>query len=226
MKQKPTSVVRAQPPQAAATGMSARGAASRRRILEAALGVFRTRGYAATTVDDLCRAAGVTKGSFFLHFERKEWAALAAIEHWNAVTASLFAGAPYWQIDDARDRLLAYLDFRAQLAQGDLPEFTCLLGTLAQETFASHPALRAACGAGIEAHAQTLVPTIQSAFDDHAAGGHADAQSLARYTQAVLQGAFVLAKAAGEPGPVLDAIAHLRCYVELLLPLSTEGDTP
>jgi len=202
-------------------GGSARGAASRGRILDAALGVFRAQGYAATTVDDLCRAAGVTKGSFFHHFESKEAAALAAIEHWNEVTAALFADAPYWRIEDARERLLSYLDFRAQLVQGELPEFTCLLGMLAQETFASHPALRAACDAGIEAHAQTLVPTIQSALEGHAAGADEEAESLARYTQAVLQGAFVLAKAGNDPGLVLDAIGHLRRYLELLLPPST-----
>lgn len=202
-------------------GVSPRGAVSRGRILDAALGVFRAQGYAATTVDDLCRAAGVTKGSFFHHFESKEAAALAAIAHWNEVTAALFADAPYWRIEDPRERLLAYLDFRAQLVKGELPEFTCLLGTLAQETFASHPALRAACNAGIEAHAQTLAPTIQAARERHAPGADWCAASLARHTQAVLQGAFILAKAGDGPGPVLDAIAHLRRYVELLLPSST-----
>ena len=39
--------------------------------LEAALRVIRTKGYAATTVDDLCATAGVSKGSFFHHFKSK-----------------------------------------------------------------------------------------------------------------------------------------------------------
>src|SRR5690606_34232471 len=199
---------------------SRRGAASRTRILDAALGVFRAQGYSATTVDDLCRAAGMTKGSFFHHFESKEAAALAAIEHWNEVTAALFAAAPYWRVQDARERLLAYIDFRAQLVTGELPDFTCLLGTLVQETFASHPVLRAACDAGVEAHAQTLTATIQAAKKCHAPDADWQAASLARHTQAVLQGGFVLAKAAGDRGPVLEAVAHLRRYVELLLPLT------
>ena len=38
------------------------------RLLDAALTVIRTKGYAATTVDDICQEAGVTKGSFFNHF--------------------------------------------------------------------------------------------------------------------------------------------------------------
>lgn len=198
--------------------LTPRGQESRQRILDAALGVFRTQGYTATTVDDLCAAAGVTKGSFFHHFDSKEAAALAAIAHWNDTTSALFAAAPYWQVEDPRERLLAYLDFRAELVRGAMPEFTCLLGTLVQETFASHPALQAACGAGIEAHAQTLVPTIEAAKAKYAPGAEWSAESLARHTQAVLQGGFVLAKAMNDPQAALDAIAHLKRYVEALFP--------
>lgn len=194
-----------------------RGEESRRRVLDAALTVFRTKGYTATTVDDLCAAAGVTKGSFFHHFDSKEAAALAAIAHWNETTGELFAGAPYWKIDDPRARLLAYLDFRAGLVRGALPEFTCLLGTLAQETFASHPTLQAACGAGIAAHAQTLAPTIAAAKETYAPRADWSAESLALHIQAVLQGGFVLAKAMNDPRMALDAIEHLKRYVEMLL---------
>jgi TetR/AcrR family transcriptional repressor of nem operon len=198
--------------------LTARGQDSRQRILDAALGVFRTKGYTATTVDDLCAAAGVTKGSFFHHFDSKEAAALAAIAHWNDTTGALFAAAPYWRAEDPRERLLAYLDFRAELVRGSIPEFTCLLGTLVQETFASHPVLQAACGAGIEAHAQILIPTIEAAKARYAPDADWSPESLARHTQAVLQGGFVLAKALNDPQAALDAIAHLKRYVRALLP--------
>lgn len=195
------------------------------KLLNAALALFRECGYTDTTVDDLCRAAGVTKGTFFHYFSSKEALALAAIQHWNDVTGALFAGAPYQAVEDPRERLLAYLDFRAQLVRGEAPEFTCLLGTLVQETFATHPALREACGGGIEAHARTLEPTIEAAKARYAPDAEWSAANLARHTQAVLQGAFVLAKAMNNPQIVLDEIAHLRRYVEHLLPTSEERKT-
>ncbi len=156
---------------------------------------------------------------------RKEALALAAIQHWNDVTGALFAGAPYQVVSDPRERLLAYLDFRAHVVSGEAPEFTCLLGTLVQETFATHPALRAACGEGIEAHAQTLVPTIEAARKQYAPGAEWSAADLARHTQVVLQCAFVLAKAMNNPQIVLDEITHLRRYVEHLLPTPEERKT-
>src|SRR6266571_1105292 len=45
---------------------------ARTKLLEAALSVIRTKGYSATSVDELCAAAGFTKGAFFLHFKSKD----------------------------------------------------------------------------------------------------------------------------------------------------------
>ncbi len=106
--------------------------ASRTKVLDAALQVIRAKGYAATTVDDVCAAAGLTKGSFFHHFPSKEAMTLAAVAHWNAVTGELFAHAPYRQIADPRERVLAYIDFRKQILHGEAADFRALLGPPAQ----------------------------------------------------------------------------------------------
>ena len=199
---------------------------SRTRLLDAALATIRRKGYAATTVDDLCAATGLSKGSFFHHFKGKEDLALAAAQHWSDPTGALFANAPYQQVADPRERLLAYIDFRGALAQGELPEISCLLGTLAQETHATHPAIREACHAGIEGHAVTLVPTIAEAKARHAPRAKWTPESLALFTQAALQGAFVVDKAAGDAQAAAPLIAHLRAYVQGLLAAEPSAPTP
>ena len=115
-------------------------------------------------MEDVCEAAGLTKGSFFHHFKSKEDLALAAAEHWNAVTGQLFATARYRSLADPVDRLLAYVDFRKALLQGELPEFTCLVGTMVQEIYETHPLLREACERSICGHAETLEPDIAEAI--------------------------------------------------------------
>jgi TetR/AcrR family transcriptional repressor of nem operon len=45
---------------------------ARDRLLDASLRLVRERGYNATSVDEFCQAAGVTKGAFFHHFRSKE----------------------------------------------------------------------------------------------------------------------------------------------------------
>jgi TetR/AcrR family transcriptional regulator, transcriptional repressor for nem operon len=190
---------------------------SKTKLLDAALQVIRTKGYTATTVDDICHAAGVTKGSFFHHFKGKEELAIEATQHWTQVTGELFANAPYQQVVDPRARVLAYIDFRAAILQGALPDFTCLLGTMVQETFETHPAIRDACNVGITAHAQTIAKDIEQAKALYAPKADWSAESLALYTQAAIQGAFILAKAQGGPEIAAQCIGHLRRYVEGLL---------
>lgn len=190
---------------------------SRTRLLDAALQVIRTKGYTATTVDEICQAAGVTKGSFFHHFKGKEDLAIQATRHWSDVTGAAFAAADYHHLPDPRDRVLGYIDLRAVMLAGELPDFTCLLGTMVQETFTTHPAIRDACNAGIDGHAHTVAVDIAEAQALYVPDAAWDAQELALYTQAALQGAFVLAKAQGGAHIASVCVAHLRAYVQALL---------
>lgn len=196
---------------------------AREKLLHAALGVIRAQGYAATSVEDLCRAAGVTKGAFFHHFPSKEALGVAALESFGAMAESLFASAPFQAEADPLRRLLGYITFRRAIIAGEFAEFTCLAGTMVQESYASSPAIRAAAEATILGHAATLEADIAAAMAAHEVTGFTPA-SLARHTQAVLQGAFILAKATGEAETARETIDHLHRYVVLLF--NTKEATP
>ena len=189
---------------------------SKTKFLDAALHVFRSKGYSATRIEDVCETAGLTKGSFFHHFDTKESLALAAAEYWGINTSGLFASAPYRAVPDPLARLLAYVDFRKAILQGELPQFTCLVGTMVQEVYDTHPAIREACDRSISEHAATLEADIAECMRHYGVKGDWTARSLALYTQAVIQGAFILAKAKGGPAVAADCIDHLRRYLELL----------
>lgn len=187
---------------------------ARTKLLDASLNVIRAKGYSATTVDDLCADAGVTKGAFFHHFVSKEALAIAAADYWSETTSALFAEAPYHAHADALDRVLGYIDFRKALLRGSVPEFSCLVGTLVQEVYDTHPAIRAAVDRSISEHAARIETDIAEAMRERGVEG--SASSLALHTQAVIQGAFILAKAKGGAEVAADSIDHLRRYVELL----------
>jgi TetR/AcrR family transcriptional regulator, transcriptional repressor for nem operon len=189
---------------------------AKEKLLQAAFSVIRAKGYSAATVDDLCAAAGVTKGAFFHHFKSKDDLAVAAANHWSKVTGELFATAPYHAHADPLCRVLGYLDFRKALLKGEVRDFTCLAGTMVQETYDTHPGIRAACEASIGGHAAKIEADIAEAMRVHGVEAEWTAQSLALHTQAVLQGAFILAKAKGGAEVATESIDHLRRYIELL----------
>jgi TetR/AcrR family transcriptional repressor of nem operon len=191
-------------------------ASARQKLLDAALTVIRTKGYAATTIDELCAEAGVAKGSFFHHFKNKEALGVAAAEYWSEMTGALFEAAPYHRHADPLDRVLGYIDFRKAILTGRIPEFTCLVGTMVQEVYETCPEIRDACAASISGHAAKIEADIADAMKRHGIRADWTARSLALHTQAVLQGAFILAKAKGSAEIAAASVDHLRRYVELL----------
>lgn len=198
---------------------------ARIRLLEAARTLVRAQGFAATPVDELCRHAGVTKGAFFHHFGSKEALGVAAAEFWAETTTAFFAAAPYHRPDDPLQRVLAYVAFRRAIIVGEPAEFSCLVGTMAQEVHASAPDIRDACGRSIFGHAATLVADIEAARRARGIDADWTAESLARHTQAVIQGGFVLAKAGNDPELARESLDHLDRYIRQLFRIAEEEAT-
>lgn len=191
-------------------------APARQKLLDAALSVIRTKGYDATTIDELCAKADVAKGSFFHHFKNKEALAIAAAEYWSETTGAYFAAQPYHRHADPLERVLGYIDFRKEILRGKVPEFTCLVGTMVQEVYETCPEIRDACDASISNHAAKIEADIAEAMKLYGVRAVWTAQSLALHMQAVLQGAFILAKAKGSAEAAVECVDHLRRYIELL----------
>lgn len=190
---------------------------ARSRLIDAAHGVVRRQGYTATSVDDICRMAGVTKGAFFHHFPSKEALAVAGAESWTDRAEQLIFTLPEWtRIEDPLERLIGHIDFRLAMIDGPIEGFSCFVGTMVQEAFATNEAIRTACDASIAAYAERLARDAQAAIDRYGIVDGVSALGLAYHIQAVLQGAFVLAKARNDPAIARDTVGHLKRYVRML----------
>jgi len=196
--------------------LSAPPISARFRLLDAAHQVVRRKGYAATSVDEICAAAGVSKGAFFHHFASKEALGVAAAEQWTSRAAPMFEFPPHTKLADPLDRYLGHIDFRLAMLEGPVADFTCFVGTILQESFATSDALRNACDASISAYCERLAVDIQQALDLYETTHPVTAIGLAHHTQAVLQGSFIMAKAKNSPDIARDNVAHLKLYVRML----------
>lgn len=190
---------------------------ARERLIAAAIATVRYKGFSATSVDEICQAAGVTKGAFFHHFASKEALAVEAAGAWTEIAEQRIFTQPDWtRIPDPLERLLGHIDFRLSMIDGPAEDFTCFVGTMVQESYNSSDPIRAACDASLHAYALRLAEDIQQAIDTYGIASGVSAVSLAFHIQAVLQGAFILAKANGNPVIARDSVMHLKRYVVML----------
>jgi AcrR family transcriptional regulator len=95
-----------------------RGGTTRRQILETAANYFAQKGYAGTSVNDVIREAGVTKGGFYFHFPSKEALALAVLRHKQEQWAGRVVAATM-RHTAAVDQLRAMVDALTDLHEQD-----------------------------------------------------------------------------------------------------------
>jgi len=195
-------------------------ASSRERLIRAGTELIRSRGYAGTSVGEICSAAGVSKGAFFHHFSSKEDLATSCLARWEEWVTSLHASAPYRELEDPVERARACMSFMIEMFEGAGPPPSCLAGVTAQEASVTNEALREAAHACFASAEAGFAALLEEAF----AGREVDSSSLASLWVATLQGALLLAKASGDRATIVRSLAHVKRYIEGLLDAPREGD--
>lgn len=193
-----------------------RAVATRTAIVAAASELIRRNGYTASTVDDICAHASVTKGAFFHHFKTKDDAVEAALGQWDAGAAAMEAGAPFHKARSPRARALGYMDLYIAVLDNPAQMKSCLAGTTVQEVADSNEPLRDAanmCFTGAHSRFQTLL-------DDASRGSRKriDTAGLASLWMAAVQGSLILFKASQDASLIRRNLEHVKTYIASQLP--------
>ena len=118
---------------------------TREKLLAAAEQLMLTKGFVATTVDEICAAAGLTKGGFFHYFKSKEELGKAALDRFCHVRLKLMQESPSQKKKDPLERVYGWVDFAIEMSKSPMAKNGCLLGNFAQELSDTHPAMRSLC---------------------------------------------------------------------------------
>ena len=166
---------------------------ARDKILEAAESLMLSKGYPATTVDEICELAGVSKGSFYHFFATKEELGLAVLEAFHQRNGQIVAKGAH-QSDDPVRRALALVD-HLLASSGEMWGRGCLLGTFALDIADTNPAIGKLVSEKFMEVAQNLAGGMAPISAD---GGHPEAPTadeMAEQFIVVVEGALVLARA-------------------------------
>ena len=194
---------------------------TRERLLEAAIGLSLEKGFADTTVAEVCERAEVTKGAFFHYFIDKEAMGKAVLEQWITNGNVNYGSAPFWELTDPLERLYGYIDFTAALTRTG--PCGCLVGIYSQELWQSQPELRADCEAAFTAWAGGLAQLFDEAKARQAPKASFDPRGLAYHFIAVFEGGLILARAYKRPQIVGEQLEHFKRYVKTLFEAELTG---
>jgi len=177
--------------------------------------LMRRSGYTATTVDEICSAAGVTKGAFFHHFQSKEALATECLDKWQEQMATLHRSATYQAIKDPVEKVLASIDFMIDVFSDPSAQTSCLAGTTVQEVSETNPTLREAAQTCFVQGEKYFASLLDDACRNR--GIALDTASLAEHWMSTIQGSLLLAKASRDPAVIGRNLTHFKTYLAGLL---------
>jgi len=163
---------------------------TRDEILQKAMVVFKRQGFHRTTMDDLARACGLLKGSFYYYFRSKEELMRAILESVNAYNQTHVFAIAYEDALPAGERLSRLLD--KLLHELLRTEGGCLMGNLVLETALVSDEFRAPLQTHFTNALAALAHIYRTVYPDE------QARDLARQVAADLQGSLLLWKLDGD----------------------------
>lgn len=197
-----------------------KGERTKKEILEQASQVFSVRGYAGASMDDLTRAAKLTKGGLYNHFESKDDLMLASFEHAMGQVRDRFAEMAAG-LRDTRSRLMAVLNLYISLLEDPVVQGGCPILYTAVEADDTHPALRQRAKEKSDDWRNYITRTLERGIALGNVVPDTDVVEFADMMLAGLEGGIVLSKLYGDLTPMHRVIAHMTKTIDRVL-ISTE----
>ena len=189
---------------------------TKEKLLDAARELMLSKGFDATTVDEICEAANFTKGSFFHYFKSKEDLGKAVLDRFVSARYQAIQSAPFSKSRDPLKRVYGYLDFVIKMSKEPSERKGCLLGSFAQDLSETHPEIRKSCAHHFTGWSTLLKRDLDLANAKYAPKARSDTGSLAEHFIAVFEGSIILAKSNRDPEVVEKNLRHFKRYLKSL----------
>lgn len=187
---------------------------TRERLLMAAMELFTTKGYEATSVAEVLKRAKVNSGSLYYFFDGKEELLLAGLDYFKALLYPVVIAPSVAGVTDPIEKIFAVLNFyRNNLLLCDL-DYECPMGKLALEIGRSSGAAREKIAANFEAWREHVRDWLDEAADRLPAS--VDRDALATFVLTVMEGGLMQARTQHDIGYYDASVEHLRNYFAYL----------
>ncbi len=176
----------------------------RDEVLDRAMAAFWTRGYEATSIDDLVQATGIGRGSLYGTFGDKRQLFLAALDrYWNTVGMEMFA-----ELSDPDARHAIERMFDALIRRASNPKFPrgCLFTNTSLECPTGGDEIARKIAENMGQQETAIYEVLRKAQADGTLSQTQDARALARFFLGVAWGINAVNKSVADPGVFRDIV--------------------
>ena len=181
-------------------------------VIAAARDEFWSRGYAATSIDDLTAATGLGKGSLYGAFGDKHGLYLRALDDYIGTSLDSVRGQLRDPTHSAYDRLVRHIRAQAKAIAADKVRRGCMMAKSAAELSATDDTVERAVENAYATWAAELADCFSEAQRDGAIDKKQDPQALAMTVLAFMRGQEALHKGGVKP-------AQLKASAEQMIAL-------
>lgn len=185
------------------------------KILDEGTSLLWSKGFNATSVNDIVKAAGIPKGSFYHYFESKEDFVNKALDHYYEGQVFALMSSLSDDTISAKQRLVNYYSDRVKAMKGEMNcTKGCLGGNLASEVAEHKESVRLNL---LEKHAKVIhaiALVIKEAQDAGEISSMMSPHDLAEFIEDSSKGALISMKEMKSPYPLEN---HLKMVKEILL---------
>jgi len=202
--------------------MALRGETTREKMLAAAKSHVMSKVFAGTSIDDILKDTGLTKGAFFHHFKGKadlarqlvmDYSAkdLAMFERWDAESRAIN--------DDPLEQVTAYLKmFEAYISNSDDPAPGCMYAVYTYESRQFDADVLDFVSDTLRKWTSINVRKFQDVLDRYDPAMSVSARQLAEMIVSIVEGGLVLQRAHGDTETTKRRCQQFRNYLALLFP--------
>jgi TetR/AcrR family transcriptional repressor of nem operon len=197
------------------------GTKTRERILDSAQKLILEQGLAATSIDEILASARTSKGAFFHHFPSKNHLARAIVERYAeadvAFLEEFMERAEAASEDPARQVITFIKSFEDAAEEMVSQQPSCLYVSYVFERQLFDNGTNDVIVDALLAYRTRLADKIAAALERRPPPAPVDADALADHVTVTFEGAFILARAYGDPSIMRAQLALTRATTAVLL---------
>jgi AcrR family transcriptional regulator len=190
-----------------------KAARTRQYIIEKAAPVFNKKGVTGTSLADLTRATGLTKGSIYGNFRDKDELAVAVFQH-NVDNLTQYFSKEIHKAPTYLDKLLAYPKAYRKLYQTMLAFGGCPILNTATEADDTHQALCRLTAEVIDKWRQTIIKLIEKGQKAGEIKPETDAGAVADIMISLFEGGGILSKVTGSENYIASSIDQVEFILQ------------